>query len=89
MWKRWSGSALPPPKISTTLTAALKPLTRRGLAAVTPDPDDRRGRLIALTPHGHALMQRALPIWEQTHAALDAVADGSVRAGMRALERAA
>src|SRR3954469_15209319 len=27
----------------TTLTAALKPLTRRGLVAVLPDPQDRRG----------------------------------------------
>ena len=73
----------------TTLTAALKPLTRRGLAAVAPDPDDRRGRLITLTPHGHAVMARALPIWERVHAELEGVADASVRAGMRALERAA
>src|SRR5215472_18804335 len=33
----------------TTLTAALKPLRRRGLVKVTPDAADRRGRLMALT----------------------------------------
>src|SRR3954454_8519002 len=34
----------------TTLTAALKPLIRRGLVRVAPDPGDRRGRLLTLTP---------------------------------------
>src|SRR5215470_7170580 len=33
----------------TTLTAALKPLERRGLVKVTVDPDDKRGRLLKLT----------------------------------------
>src|SRR5712691_4900846 len=43
----------------TTLTAALKPLERRGLVAVTVDPDDRRGRLIALLPAGQRLLAGA------------------------------
>src|SRR5712691_9235542 len=34
----------------TTLTAALKPLRRRGLAAVTVDAADSRGRRLVLTP---------------------------------------
>src|SRR5580704_17115391 len=34
----------------STLTAALKPLQRRGLLEITTDPADRRARLIALTP---------------------------------------
>jgi DNA-binding MarR family transcriptional regulator len=55
----------------TTLTAALKPLERRGLAAVAPDPADRRGRVLSLTPAGRALLAEALPIWEATHAALE------------------
>src|SRR3954466_7874634 len=33
----------------TTLTAALKPLERRGVVAVSADPDDRRSRLLTLT----------------------------------------
>src|SRR3954454_24620153 len=51
----------------TTLTAALKPLERRGLVAVSVDPKDRRGRLLRLTPAGRALLRKAVPIWEQTH----------------------
>src|SRR6202011_1220151 len=51
----------------TTLTAALKPLERRGLLTVTTDPVDRRIRLIALTPQGMRLLARAVPIWQRTH----------------------
>src|SRR5271170_487484 len=36
----------------TTATAALKPLQRRGLLTITPDPADRRSRLVRLTPQG-------------------------------------
>src|ERR671939_675039 len=36
----------------TTLTAALKPLERRGLLEVTADPSDPRSRRPALTPGG-------------------------------------
>jgi len=56
----------------TTLTAALKPLERRRLVKVTVDPDDKRGRLLALTPAGHKLLARAVPIWTRAHAELDA-----------------
>ncbi|MHB8813564.1 MAG: MarR family winged helix-turn-helix transcriptional regulator [Steroidobacteraceae bacterium] len=51
----------------TTLTAALKPLERRGLVASLPDPDDLRSRLVALTPVGRSLLARAVPIWRATH----------------------
>lgn len=50
----------------TTLTAALKPLERRGLVAISADPSDRRGRLLTLTPRGKTLLARAMPIWERT-----------------------
>lgn len=56
----------------TTLTAALKPLQRRGLVVVSADPDDRRSRLITLTPAGRALLAEAVPIWKDTHAAIEA-----------------
>jgi DNA-binding MarR family transcriptional regulator len=52
----------------TTLTAALKPLERRGLIATSADPEDRRSRLVALTPAGGALLARAVPVWRATHA---------------------
>lgn len=51
----------------TTLTAALKPLQRRGLLTVAPDPNDRRARRLTLTPAGAALLAEALPIWHTLH----------------------
>jgi DNA-binding MarR family transcriptional regulator len=56
----------------TTLTAALKPLERRGLVAVTVDPADKRGRLMTLTSAGRRLLARATPIWERNHAEIEA-----------------
>ncbi|WP_339947291.1 MarR family transcriptional regulator [uncultured Albimonas sp.] len=56
----------------STLTAALKPLVRRELVEIAPDPADRRGRRAALTGAGRALLGAALPIWTQTHATIDA-----------------
>jgi DNA-binding MarR family transcriptional regulator len=55
----------------TTLTAALKPLQRRGLVRVSTDPADRRGRLMKLTPKGRRLLIRAVPIWKSHHAAIE------------------
>src|SRR5271155_2056509 len=70
----------------TTLTAALKPLERRGLVTVAADPADRRSRLLSLTPDGHAVLARAVPIWEATHAAVEALLGdldpGRFRAGL-------
>lgn len=51
----------------TTLTAALKPLERRGLVRVAPDPTDRRSRVLILTAKGRSLLARAVPVWESTH----------------------
>ncbi|MFZ0690222.1 MAG: MarR family winged helix-turn-helix transcriptional regulator [Acidobacteriaceae bacterium] len=50
----------------TTLTAALKPLARRGLLKITPDPSHRRSRLLHLTAQGRNLLARAVPLWERT-----------------------
>jgi DNA-binding MarR family transcriptional regulator len=51
----------------TTLTAALKPLERRGLVRVSPDPSDRRSRILILTDEGRELLASAVPTWESTH----------------------
>jgi DNA-binding MarR family transcriptional regulator len=51
----------------TTLTAALKPLERRGLVQVSPDPSDRRSRILILTEDGKRLLADALPVWKSTH----------------------
>ena len=56
----------------TTLTAALKVLHARGWIGSTVDPKDKRGRLLTLTEDGRAVLAKSLPIWEATHAALDA-----------------
>src|SRR3712207_1422287 len=55
----------------TTLTAALKPLERRGLITVSVDPGDRRSRLLALTHAGSDTLYAALPVWRETHADVD------------------
>ena len=51
----------------TTLTAALKPLERRGLVEVIRDQSDRRSRLLKLTDKGRSLLAQALPLWKRTH----------------------
>ncbi len=51
----------------TTLTAALKPLERRGLVTVESDPSDRRSRVLILTEKGRRLLARAVPVWQRTH----------------------
>lgn len=51
----------------TTLTAALKPLERRGLLEILRDQSDRRSRILKLTDEGSDLLARALPTWKQTH----------------------
>ena len=51
----------------TTLTAALKPLERRGLLSIEADPKDKRGKRLRLTADGMALLSVAVPIWEREH----------------------
>ncbi len=49
----------------TTVTAALKPLQRRGLVKVEVAEDDQRGRAVRLTRAGAELLNRALPFWQE------------------------
>lgn len=51
----------------TTLTAALKPLERRGLVEIASDPSDRRNRILILTEEGRKLLAQALPTWKRVH----------------------
>lgn len=50
----------------TTLTAALKPLERRGLVVSVADGTDRRSRRLKLTEAGRDLLAEALPAWKRT-----------------------
>jgi DNA-binding MarR family transcriptional regulator len=73
----------------TTLTANLKPLERRGLLTVTVDDADKRTRRLTLTSDGRALLTAAVPVWRQTHRAIDSLLIGSspdrLRVDLRAL----
>ena len=71
----------------TTLTAALKPLERRGLVKIAQDPNDRRSRILILTEKGRVLLARALPVWQRTHEEIGAAAPsvdwGTLRENLR------
>jgi DNA-binding MarR family transcriptional regulator len=73
----------------TTLTANLKPLTRRGMVDLIADEKDGRSRRIRLLDPGMAALNAALPIWVGTHAEIDRAlgeADvGDLRRGLRAV----
>jgi DNA-binding MarR family transcriptional regulator len=72
----------------TTLTAALKPLERRGLVEIGVDPADRRSRRVTLTLAGHAVLLAALPVWRREHDTLDrdlAAEPEALRTELRAL----
>ncbi|WEK51187.1 MAG: MarR family winged helix-turn-helix transcriptional regulator [Candidatus Kaistia colombiensis] len=73
----------------TTLTANLKPLERQGLLEAAVDPQDRRSRLLTLTDAGRAVLAAAVPIWQRTHAEVEAPLGAGVadllRAGLLAL----
>jgi DNA-binding MarR family transcriptional regulator len=60
----------------TTLTAALKPLERRGLVKVSKDPADRRSRILILTAKGEDLLAGAMPAWQKTHLEIEQLMPG-------------
>ncbi|MBD2498933.1 MarR family winged helix-turn-helix transcriptional regulator [Nostoc sp. FACHB-280] len=53
----------------TTVTRNIKLLEKRGLVAINPG-EDRRMKLVSLTVEGQAILEQALPIWEQVQAEL-------------------
>jgi len=68
----------------TTLTAALKPLERRGLIAVVPDEADRRSRRLLLSSAGRDLLVQAVPIWRATHDQVDRLVGSGDIAALKA-----
>jgi DNA-binding MarR family transcriptional regulator len=48
----------------TTITRNIKLLEQRGLVAINPG-EDRRIKLASLTVEGQAVLDQALPLWEQ------------------------
>lgn len=55
----------------TTMSRGLRPLVRRGLLFLEPDPDDARGRLVHLTDEGKALLERAIPLWSRVQQTIE------------------
>lgn len=47
----------------STLGHLLRPLEKRGLATLVVSAQDRRSRIIALTPAGKTLVAKARPLW--------------------------
>jgi len=50
----------------TTLGRNLQPLEREGLVQINVG-EDRRERLVSVTPAGRKVLARALPLWESVH----------------------
>lgn len=73
----------------TTVTAALKPLARRGLVRLDRDPEDHRTRRVALTEVGCALIGEAVPLWRRAQAELSRAMAGTdldrLRADLRSV----
>jgi DNA-binding MarR family transcriptional regulator len=68
----------------TTLTATLKPLQRRGLISIRPDPADRRGRKLTLTDEGALLLRDAIPLWKKVQQAVGRIVGNSTAPALRA-----
>ena len=68
----------------TTLGRNIRPLERDGLLAAIPDPDDRRARLLSLTPAGADLVARAMPAWREAQAEYETLYGAEAAAALRA-----
>jgi DNA-binding MarR family transcriptional regulator len=55
----------------TTLTAALKPLERKGWVVVAQGSEDRREKFLTLTAAGLSALAPAVPVWRDTHEAIE------------------
>ena len=54
------------------VTAAIKKLAAGKLVSIHADKSDGRLRRVELTGKGQAVLARALPLWRNEHAAIDA-----------------
>ncbi|WP_282779562.1 MULTISPECIES: MarR family transcriptional regulator [unclassified Nocardia] len=72
----------------TRIIAVLDELQRRGLITRTPDPADRRARLLSLTPEGRTLRDRTQrEIQAQEEHLLSLLTPADRKAFLRALQR--
>ena len=57
---------------STTMTAAIKPLEKRGLVSLHVDGADARVRRPGLTDEGRTVVAQAVPLWREEHSKVQA-----------------
>lgn len=69
------------------VTLIVDDLEERGLVRRRPHPDDRRAKLVSLTPTGRAAVARAERILDEPPAALRDLAPDDLTALLRVLER--
>jgi DNA-binding MarR family transcriptional regulator len=55
----------------TTLTAAARVLFDRRLIKIEAEADDRRSKVLKLTPEGRRVLAGAVPIWTQVHGEIE------------------
>jgi DNA-binding MarR family transcriptional regulator len=60
----------------TTLTRNLRPLERRGLVEISPDPRDRRARRLRLTASGRSAWEQARPAWARAQRQIELALGG-------------
>lgn len=63
----------------------VKLLERDGLMEVVPCDQDRRARVICLTPSGRAKLRAAAPIWQKAQEDFEALNGASVASALRAM----
>jgi DNA-binding MarR family transcriptional regulator len=68
---------------SGALAHTLKPLERDGLVAVAIDPDDRRNRLITLTPVGRAKLAETDALWVKAQRGFEIAFGGAESESLR------
>jgi DNA-binding MarR family transcriptional regulator len=64
----------------TSLTRNLQPPARKKWIRIAPGDDDRRVRMVSITPAGIVALRKALPAWREAQASADKILD---RSGIR------
>lgn len=67
----------------TTVSRNVRPLENAGLVRVERSREDRRVRVVRLTPEGRRLVADALPRWREAHERIVAALGPEAAAGMR------
>lgn len=61
----------------TSLTRNLKPPARKRWIRISPGDEDRRVRMVTITPAGITALRKALPAWRSAQASVRAIVDRS------------